>query len=597
MGQIKILGQNMVNMIAAGEVIERPASIVKELMENSIDAGATKIAVSIEQGGMKLISVSDNGSGMDAEDIGNAFEPHATSKIKNEKDLQTISTFGFRGEALASIAAVAQVKAATRTKNSESGFCINIDCGEKGDAAECGTDYGTTIQVRDLFYKLPARRKFLKTDNTELSHIVESFTRIALPNSRIEMVLVSNNREVFHLGGDAGLRQRIAELLSTEIADNLIEVNSEDKKTGLGIRALIGRPEISKTSNKFQYIFINGRFIRDKFISHAIKEAYRGTIDEGRFPVVFLFIRMPFEDYDVNVHPSKIEVRFYNANLVHSQILAALREKILSTDLGIEAKLPEQKAGNQQINDAISDFFRKYRPGFSQQHLGFEPAAPAAVLRQQNAGADAGYRQKKLYTEQAGYEQFLKSRNYIQIHDCFIVTETDDGFCIIDQHALHERIMYENLRNRIEAGKLESQKLLMPESFEVTAVQAGVIENNAEIFEKLGIELTAFGPKTFAIQSFPALLSKAQPVDLVKDLIDLLADKENQSDERRVMDKVLHKAACSAAVKAGEKLCDNEIEELLAEGDKVEQAGRCPHGRPTMIKFSKAELEKQFKRT
>ncbi len=591
MGQIKILDRNLVNMIAAGEVIERPASIVKELMENSIDAGASKITVSVEQGGAKLISVSDNGCGMDAEDLRFAFEPHATSKIKSEKDLQTIATLGFRGEALASIAAVAQVKAISRTKEDENGHCINIDCGEKVSPAaglECSSNYGTTIQVRDLFYKLPARQKFLKTANTELSHIIETFTRSALPNEKIEMILSSNNKELLHLEGGRDLRRRISELLSPEIADNLIETESIEKKTGMQIRALIGRPELAKSSNKFQYIFLNGRFIRDKFISHAIREAYRGTIDESRFPVVFLFIQMPFEDYDVNVHPTKIEVRFYNANLVHSQILAVLREKILSTDIGIDGKMPLQKAPGQQITDAMADFFRKHGASKQEQRLGFEQAS--------RPSAEKSYHQNKPYAE-TGYEQYFKPRNYIQIHDSFIITETEDGFMIIDQHALHERIMYENLLSRLQAGSLESQKLLIPESFEVTAVEADVIKNNAEIFERLGIELTPFGPKTFAIQSFPALLAKASPVELVKDLIEIVGDKEKQSGDTQLMDNVLYKAACKAAVKAGEKLSDNEIEQLLADREKLEQPGRCPHGRPTMIKFSRAELEKQFKRT
>jgi DNA mismatch repair protein MutL len=597
MGQIKILGQNLVNMIAAGEVIERPASIVKELMENSIDAGATKITISVEQGGAKLISVSDNGWGMDADDLRFAFESHATSKIKTEKDLHNIATLGFRGEALASVAAVAQVKAISRTKEDESSHCIRIDCGEKSGVTQCSSDYGTTIQVRDLFYKLPARRKFLKTANTELSHIIETFTRIALPNEQIDMVLLSNNKELFHLEGGTGLRQRISELLSAEVADNLIETESIEKKTGMQIRALFGRPELAKTNSKLQYIFLNGRFIRDKFISHAIREAYRGTIDESRFPVVFLFIQMPFEDYDVNVHPSKIEVRFYNANLVHSQILAVLREKILSTDLGIDAKMPMQKTSSQQITDALADFFKKHRPSMSQQHIDFEPSA---------ASADKRSILKKSYSEQKEsafakatadrYEQYFKSRNYIQIHDTFIITETEDGFVIIDQHALHERIMYENLRSRLQAGNLESQKLLIPESFEVTAAQAATIQNNAQIFERLGIELEPFGPRQFAIQSFPAVLAKARPTELVKDLIDLLSDKEKVL-EHQLMENVLNMAACKAAIKAGQRLNDDEIEQLLAEKEKLEQAGRCPHGRPTMIKFSKAELEKQFKRT
>ncbi|MHC4387803.1 MAG: DNA mismatch repair endonuclease MutL, partial [Planctomycetota bacterium] len=338
MGQIVVLDQNMVNMIAAGEVIERPASVVKELMENSIDAGATKITVSVEDGGRKLIAVADDGCGMDAEDLAAALEPHATSKIKTTADLKGISTLGFRGEALASIASVAQVRAASRKADSASGNCIEIDCGSKGSVSPCSADVGTTIQVRDLFYKLPARRKFLKTANTEMGHIAEQFTRIALANCKLDMTLTSNGREIHRLVGGQSLRQRIAELFSSEISENLLDVESREK--GLDIHALLGKPAISRTTNKFQYIFLNGRFIRDKFISHAVKEAYRGILEPDRFGVVFLFIQMPYEDYDVNVHPTKIEVRFYNANLVHSQILGCLREKLLGTNLDVDAKLP-----------------------------------------------------------------------------------------------------------------------------------------------------------------------------------------------------------------------------------------------------------------
>ncbi|MCX5635655.1 MAG: DNA mismatch repair endonuclease MutL, partial [Planctomycetota bacterium] len=317
MGQIKVLDQNMINMIAAGEVIERPASVVKELLENSIDAGATRITVSIEDGGRKLISVADNGCGMDAEDLAKAFEPHTTSKIKNSADLHRISTLGFRGEALASIGSVAQVRTVSRAKDTLTANCIEIDCGNKGNVNPCSADYGTTIEIRDLFYKLPARRKFLKTANTETGHITEVFIRIALANANLDMTLLSNGREIYRLSGKDGLGRRIADLFSAEISQDLIETESQEK--GLQILALIGGSHTSRTNNKFQYVFLNGRFIHDKFIAHAIKEAYRGIIEPDRFPVVFLFIRLPYEDYDVNVHPTKIEVRFFNSNLIHSQ--------------------------------------------------------------------------------------------------------------------------------------------------------------------------------------------------------------------------------------------------------------------------------------
>jgi DNA mismatch repair protein MutL len=602
MGQIVVLDQNMINMIAAGEVIERPASVVKELMENSIDAGATKITVSIEDGGRKLISVADNGCGMDADDLANAFESHTTSKIKTSKDLQTISTLGFRGEALASIASVAQVRAVSRPvlersegmKDSAAANCIEIDCGDKVNLGPCSANYGTTVQVRDLFYKLPARRKFLKTANTEMTHIIEHFTRIALANGDLDMTLTHNGRELYRLLSKQGLRQRIAELFSPEISENLIE--TESKERGLHIFALLGRPNTARTNNKFQYVFLNGRFIRDKFVSHAIKEAYRGSLEPDRFPVTFVFIQMPYEEYDVNVHPTKIEVRFYNANLIHSQILASLREKLLGINLDVNAKLPATTGAfkqqedtpaahlrSQKITDAMAEFFKKHGPIQTQQQ--FEREVPGAR------------RKARYQIPDMRYEKPQPQRKFLQIHDSFIAAETDEGFVIIDQHALHERIVYEDLCRRIRKGKLESQKLLIPESFQLTDAQADVLKTNVEMIDKLGIELAPFGPKTMAIQAFPTLLSKAAPLDFVRDLLDLLIDKGTGLDAEKLLDEVLNMAACKAAIKAGQKLSDSEIEQLLADRERVQRASRCPHGRPTTIKFSTGELEKQFKRT
>ena len=591
MGQIKVLDQNMINMIAAGEVIERPASVVKELVENSIDAGATKITVTIEDGGRKLISITDNGCGMDADDMARAFEPYTTSKIKTSSDLLGISTLGFRGEALASIASIAQVRTVSRTKDSTGANCVEIDCGTRTGVSPCSADYGTTIQIRDIFYKLPARRKFLKTANTEMGHITEQFTRIALANENLDLTLIRNGKELYRLSDKDDLRRRITELFpmpSSDISENLIETESGEK--GLHVHALMGKPLLSRTNNRFQYVFLNGRFIRDKFISHAIKEAYRGLLDPGRFPVVFLFIKMRFEDYDVNVHPTKIEVRFYNANLVHSQILGALREKLLGTNLEMPGKLPEMQHAestsrhsppvrDHRIADAMAEFFRKHRPAQTQQQLGFSPSAPGkvhAVSREKSAQYD---------------------RKYLQIHDSFIVAQTEEGFVIIDQHALHERIIYEDLCRRIRKSKLQSQRLLIPESFEVTVSGAEALNDNAELTDKLGIELVPFGPRIMAVQAFPTLLSSVQPLDFIQDLIDLLDRKDAGLDAERLLDEVLNMAACKAAIKAGQKLTDSEIEQLLADRQNTESASRCPHGRPTTIKFSIVDLEKQFKRT
>jgi len=608
MGQIVVLDHNMINMIAAGEVIERPASVVKELMENSIDSGATKITVSIEDGGRILISITDNGCGMDGEDLARAFEPHATSKIKTSSDLHGISTLGFRGEALASIASISQVKCTSKTKSQTGANCIEIDCGNKRDIIPASADYGTTIQVRDIFYKLPARRKFLRTANTEMGHIAEQFKRIALANDSLDLTLIHNGRELYRLSDKEHLHQRIAELSpisSSGISENLIEAESNEKS--LHILALMGKPSISRTSKKFQYVFLNGRFIRDKFIS-------RGLLEPNRFPVIFLFIQMPYEDYDVNVHPTKSEVRFYNANLVHSQILGCLREKLLGTDLQSHAVLPTATGSpemqgipapghrREAISDAMAEFFKKHRPAQTQQQFSYKPKQQIVAIRPSTGQIPESHTGAAMVsafaqTSQPMPEILSEKRNFMQIHDSFIVVQTDEGFVIIDQHALHERIIYEDLCKRIGKSKLESQKLLIPESFDVTPSDADLLNTNAELLDKLGIELVPFGPRAMAIQAFPTLLTKADPLDFFQDLIDLLGRKDINLDGERLLDEVLNMAACKAAIKAGQRLTDSEIEQLLRDKVNAESASRCPHGRPTTIKFSIGDLEKQFKRT
>jgi len=598
MGRIVLLNQNMINMIAAGEVIERPASVVKELMENSIDAGATAITVTVEDGGRRLLSITDNGSGMDADDLNAAFESHATSKIKDTDDLHGISTLGFRGEALASIASIAQVRAVSRTPKSDQAHCLEIDCGQKKPVSPCSGDCGTTIQIRDIFYKTPARRKFLRTANTEMGHITEQFTRIALAHLQLDLTLLHNGKELYRLSKDQPIRRRIAQLFPMIPADDLVETDSHEKS--IRIRALLGRPNISRTNNKFQYTFLNDRFIRDKFISHAIKEAYRGLLEPNRFPVTFLFIEIPYTDYDVNVHPTKTEVRFYNANLVHSQILGAMREKLLGIDLHMPVQLPTDHdstgaARRQEISEAMADFFKAHRPVHRQQELDLGPARP---FPPPTLAERAPLRRPTGPESLAAPEPVYDEVKYLQIHDSYILEQTDEGFVIIDQHALHESMIYETLRRRVGSDGLESQRLLLPENFDVTDAQAGVLANNAALIAKLGIELTPFGPKTYAVQAFPTLLDKkVQPVPFIQDLIDMLMDKGGTLNAQDLLDDVLNMTACKAAIKAGQKLSDSEIQHLLADRRHYESISRCPHGRPTTIAFSKSELAKQFKRT
>ncbi len=379
MAKIAVLDDNMINMIAAGEVIERPASVVKELLENSIDAGATKIVVEVEQGGRDLIRIIDNGSGMGADDLALAFETHATSKIRISDDLAGIRTMGFRGEALASVGSVAKVSITSRTADAIEAYTIRNDCGDKSGVSPCSGDCGTMIEVRNLFYKLPARQKFLKTPKTEMGHITEHFTRIALAHSDLDLTLIHNGRQVYRLLNGQGVKDRIRILFGEALAEDLLDTSREER--GIQIRALLAKPAAARASSKYQYLFLNRRFIRDRFILHAVKEAYRGLMEPHKFPVVFLFIQMPPEDYDVNVHPTKTEVRFDNANLIHSQVLAVLRDKLLSTNLNVDGAVPS--AGGSQdisvgynsnhrkerIQQAMADFFNK--PASSQGRFSF----------------------------------------------------------------------------------------------------------------------------------------------------------------------------------------------------------------------------------
>ncbi len=598
MPAITLLNENMINLIAAGEVIERPASVVKELLENSIDAGATRISVEIEDGGKKRIAVTDNGRGLAQQDLPLAFAPHATSKLAKPDDLHNIATMGFRGEALASIASVAKVSMLSRTADSIQANRIEIDCGQICPITPAAADVGTAVEVRDLFYRLPARRKFLRSAGTELSHITEHFTRIALAWPQLELILIHNNRPLYHLLPGQTLTQRIQTLFGPELAACLLETSVQEKN--FRIHALLGRPDAARTSSTYQYIFLNRRYIRDKFIAHALREAYRGLTEPGKSPVIFLFLQLPTQAFDVNVHPTKIEVRFDNSNLVHSAVLAAIREKLLSTNLNVRAELPRQTpplptdsppstADSQRqhrLMQAMEDFFKTPAPAASQRRFDFHPQGNAPSFP-----ADDGQEPQTNQTIAATQPRFL------QVQNCYLVIAADQGFEVIDQHALHERILYEKLRTKIAQGPLPSQRLLIPQTLEITNAQARAFEQHSALIARLGVEIENFGPRTIAVQSFPSLLDKIEPADFVRDLLDILSDKDIQTDPDRLLGKVLETAACKAAVKAGQPLCQQEVNQLLLDRQKYPEACRCPHGRPTSIAFSIDQLEKQFKRT
>lgn len=425
------------------------------------------------------------------------------------------------------------------------------------------------------------------------------------------MTLIHNDKQLYRLTAEKGITERIGELFSKQLADDLIKVETEEK--GLHLLGFLGHPQQGRANNKFQYVFLNGRFIRDKFISHAMKEAYRGLIEPNRYPVAFLFVGISPQAYDVNVHPTKIEVRFDNSNLIYSQILAILRQTLLGTNLDVMAKLnvsekpvrmttaepiaEGMEPRRQKISEAMSEFFKRNKPiSTSQQQFSF----PSPTATQRKSG---GIDRDSFYAPAVKVdsdEQYDSAARFIQLHDSYIVAQTADGFIIVDQHALHERIIYEDLCRRIAdttESKLEAQRLLIPESFEADDSQIELLQQNRHLIEKLGIELVEFGPKTMAIQAFPTLLSKVKPLEFMSDFLDMLVDKAGALDAERLLHEVLDMAACKAAVKAGRKLSDSEVEQLLTDKEVLARASRCPHGRPTTITFTLEDLHKQFGRT
>lgn len=664
MPRIAVLPPNLVNRIAAGECVERPSSVVKELVENALDAGATFVQVNILDGGRDLIQVLDDGVGMDADDLRLCIHPHATSKIRADDDLFNIHTMGFRGEALPSIGSISRLRIVSRTRDNDAGHVVTVDAGALQGPAPAAAPVGTSVEVRDLFYCVPARRKFLRTNQTEIGHISEQLARIALPHTEVTFTLTHGGRELLNLPTTADRRRRIQDCFAAEIADVLIPI--ERSVSGLRLEGLIAPPKESRGSSKWEYVFVNGRFVRDKFVSHAVREAYRSLIDPSRYPVVFLFITVDPASVDVNVHPTKIEIRWRDSNFVHSQVLAALRDKFLSMNLDHTLRAPAVAADahSDGVRAAMIDFFTRARPatadltggGFSsalplrhelpaqtgasvargavRPSAPFDlaetgqgastvalPGVPAVYPNTTHAGppdfaspfagsgSDAAsgsvaFRefhaqpapQPGAANDTAVVDPYVAPRRALQVHSTYIVIETADGMMIIDQHALHERILYEELRRRTTGRPLESQRLLIADIVPTPPDRVEALESHTQTLAKLGIELSAAGPRSVAIQAFPTFLERIDRGAFVADLLDVLCEPGARPEGDTLLHRVLDMMACKAAVKAGDPLTAEEIDALLERRVVAERSSHCPHGRPTTLHFSLFELEKQFKR-
>lgn len=656
MSRIHALDVSVINKIAAGEVIERPANVVKELLENSLDALATRIEVELEAGGGELIRIVDDGDGIHPDDLLLAVTAHATSKIASADDLFRVQTMGFRGEALASIAEVSRLRIrscqpdiATDTsplrergvamgdpslasRAGLTGYEILSEFGKITPPQPCGCPVGTQIEVRQLFANTPVRRKFLKSIGTEFAHITEHFTRIALAQPRLHLVLRHNGKVVFELPGTPQLLDRIRLLCGNELADNLIPVESESQ--GVRMWGYVGHPSVSKSTRKSQHLFLNGRWIQDRSLQHALTEAYRGLLMIGRQPISFLFLEVPAEIVDVNVHPTKSEVRFADGQALFRQLLSMLRTKFLSLNFESTMRLPSN-GGFTAPEPARDRAASSCSPGLRRRH-------PPRVDRRRTVRCGTtcldhspSYRMSEWLnrwcrTKQRFQISILRSRNRrqvwlrsplqlriscraavwwrltraashselraMQIRDTYIVVETDEGLMLIDQHALHERIMYEYLRRRVLNNAVESQRMLVPEAVELTPKETALLLEYADVLSQLGLGIQEFGRQTVLVDRYPVMLKKANLPQLVRDLAEQLDQPEKPPDRRDLLDSLLHMMSCKAAIKAGQRLSPEEIDSLLAQRHLIEDAHHCPHGRPTALVLTENELERQFGR-
>ena len=592
MAPIRILSEILVNQIAAGEVIERPASVVKELLENAIDAQATRIVLELEEAGKKLIRASDDGTGIPAGELALALAGHATSKIASAEDLEGITTLGFRGEALASIASVADVRITSRIRDALEAVEVSSSAGKAAPPRPASGPVGTTAEVRNLFRYVPARRKFLKTDSTEMGHITEQVARIALAYPRVHLTVTHNGRSVYELPPTDSVRDRIAAFFGSEPAGALIQIESDEPAGRLW--GLVGPPHLARATATMQYLFINGRYVRDRGLLHAVREAYRGMLEGNRQPVAFLFLAVPPDRVDVNVHPTKIEVRLRDAHLLYGQVLAAIRERLLGPGMAPSLVPPSPPLAVQS-------------PGMNPDEVGMNPrdadraarvrAAVADFLRSPPPDARRFASQSEIRNPKSEIVSFTSPRPHaIQLHNTYLVAETPDGILIVDQHALHERVLFEQLMSRLEAGPLESQRRLAPITVDLTDAEMAAVESHQEALARLGIEVEPLGPRSVGIHAFPTLLERADPEGTLRDFLAWAVQCEAPPGPRQVLEKLAHVAACRGAVKAGDPLGPAEIEALLAHREASDMAATCPHGRPTALVLSRTDLEKQFGR-
>ena len=651
MGKIHVLSERVANQIAAGEVVERPASVVKELLENSLDAGSSRIRIHVEAGGKKVIQIADNGCGMVRDDAMLAFERHATSKIKETDDLLSVSTLGFRGEALPSIASVARLHLETRAAEEAAGTVIEINGGKMIRVEEAGLPVGTSITVRDLFFNTPARKKFLKSESTELSHIASLVTHYALAQPEKHFELHSATNALLVAAPVAGHRERVYQVFGQETLDQLIplaavqplermglpqpppwrrdpEVAAERAEPGeIRLHGFVSKPEIQKLNRNSIFIFVNGRLIRDRLIQHALTDAYRNILPPTVFPVVLLFLEMPTAEVDVNVHPSKTEVRFRQQTVIHDFVRDSARAALMKArpvpqflseihaqPSASPALTPGAQGGNGSQVAPWRDLAEPGAEGFALQapqvppttaHLEFEGgiaveanAAVALARGPEVTIPDHGCApriEQETHTPPT-LESLRTLKPLGQIRNSFILAVNEDGLWIIDQHVAHERVLFEKILRQRASQRVESQRLLMPLVLELTPAQQAIFSEIADELAHNGFEAEPFGARSVAVKIAPAGVDASQIEHMLNEIFEQMAREDQAINLEAVRTRIAASIACHAAIKVNMPLEQNKMEWLLAELAKTEHPMSCPHGRPVVLRYSMVDIQKAFKR-
>jgi DNA mismatch repair protein MutL len=611
---IRVLPTELVNQIAAGEVVERPASVVKELVENSIDAGARRILVEIEGGGADLVRVTDDGSGIPAEELPLAVAPHATSKVATSEDLSAIHTFGFRGEALASIASVSRFRMVSCPRGSDAGAEIEVEAGALKGPRPAPARPGTVIEVRTLFCNVPARRKFLKSDAAETARVTESVESIALAHPHVSFELRSNGRKLLDLAPTDEPAKRTLDVLGKELEPELLEFEERYPELGgLVVRGFAGRPAIARPTARAIRIHLNGRPIADRTVLHAVREAYRGLVDPARTPTVALILELDPHEVDVNVHPQKSEVRFRAQSAIHSAVRKSIERVLRAANLvphftpdafrGVPADSAAPRAplfGSGMASAGFgpaqgSSWSGSSSHGSTRAGLPHDFSALAALASSAIGAPSVEPSGGPSVEDQALCAEFP----YIQLLNGFLVTEDADGIVIVDQHALHERAMFALFMERLERGNLESQRLLVPIILERSAREVEILADIEPLLARLGIAARPFGPRSIAVESVPTLLHSrnADAGAFVGDLLERAVEHGSLLSLESALHEIVDMMSCKAAVKAGDALSAAEIRDLLRMRETVERSTSCPHGRPTSIRIARSELERRFGRS